>query len=293
MGYNIFRWYVELCTRMSYSHIFVEGLENIPADGAVILAPNHCTTLMDALVVAQTRKEMTAFGARADMFKNSIAGPLLRWMKIVPLARLRDGASEIAKNYAVFDEVTDVLGHDVPFCIFAEGTHRPSREVQPIRKGIFRIAELARQTLDKPVFIVPVGLDFEDFFEYMSDVTVRFGEPLDASGFVGQDARVLTDMLRQKIQDLSTHIDIEKPVSRCIALRVFLAILALPLFIILFLISSPIILITLLVKRKVKDRAWINTIRFGCRLPLIVLWPFHSGFYKMLRYYKKLYKSLI
>ena len=287
--YNFWRAYVDLGTRMSYSRIRVEGLENVPEDGAVILVPNHCTTLMDALVVLQVKKSVTVFGARADMFKNKTAASILRWLKIVPLARLRDGASELTKNYAVFDEISEVLAHNVPFCIFAEGTHRPQREVQPIRKGVFRIAELARQNLNVPLYLVPVGLDFDDFFEYMSGLTIRFGHAMDASEFEGRDSRELTEMLRGKIQELSDHrsdtgVAISNPL-----LRVLFAILFLPLFLLNFVISSPILLLTLLVKRKIKDRAWINTIRFGCRLPLIVFWPFHSGFYFMLNFYRKLF----
>lgn len=287
--YNFWRAYVDLGTRMSYSRIRVEGLENVPEDGAVILVPNHCTTLMDALVVLQVKKSVTVFGARADMFKNKTAASILRWLKIVPLARLRDGASELTKNYAVFDEISEVLAHNVPFCIFAEGTHRPQREVQPIRKGVFRIAELARQNLNVPLYLVPVGLDFDDFFEYMSGLTIRFGHAMDASEFEGRDSRELTEMLRGKIQELSDHrsdtgVAISNPL-----LRVLFAILFLPLFLLNFVISSPILLLTLLVKRKIKDRAWINTIRFGCRLPFIVFWPFHSGFYYMLNFYRKLF----
>lgn len=287
--YNFWRAYVDLGTRMSYSRIRVEGLENVPEDGAVILVPNHCTTLMDALVVLQVKKSVTVFGARADMFKNKTAASILRWLKIVPLARLRDGASELTKNYAVFDEISEALAHNVPFCIFAEGTHRPQREVQPIRKGVFRIAELARQNLNVPLYLVPVGLDFDDFFEYMSGLTIRFGHAMDASEFEGRDSRELTEMLRGKIQELSDHRSDTGVVISNPLLRVLFAILFLPLFLLNFVISSPILLLTLLVKRKIKDRAWINTIRFGCRLPFIVFWPFHSGFYFMLNFYRKLF----
>lgn len=276
---------------MSYSHIKVEGFENIPDDGAVIFTPNHCTTLMDALVVLQVRKEPTVFGARADMFRNPTAASILRWLKIVPMARLRDGATELSKNYAVFDEVTEVLAHDVPFCLFVEGTHRPEREVQPIRKGVFRIAELARQNMDKPVYIVPVGLDFEDFFEYMSGLTIRYGEPIDTSEFENRDSRELTDMLRTKIQELSDRPDERKSAAMSPVLRILIAILILPLFILNFAVSSPILLLTCFIKRKNKDRAWINTIRYCCRLPFIIFWPFHSGFYYMLNFYRKLFTS--
>ena len=51
--YDILKPFVDWCTRRSYKKIKVTGLENLPKDGAVLLAPNHCNTLMDALVVLQ------------------------------------------------------------------------------------------------------------------------------------------------------------------------------------------------------------------------------------------------
>ena len=69
-GYSILRPVVDWNIKHSYRKIEVCGKENIPADGAVILAPNHCNTLMDALVILRAFKDQTVFGARADRFKN-------------------------------------------------------------------------------------------------------------------------------------------------------------------------------------------------------------------------------
>ena len=52
-AYSLLRPYIDWCTRTSFSYLEVSGKENIPTDGAIILAPNHCNTLMDALLVLQ------------------------------------------------------------------------------------------------------------------------------------------------------------------------------------------------------------------------------------------------
>ena len=51
LGYDILRPIVDWNIFQSYRRIAVKGKENIPTDGAVIIAPNHCNTLMDALVI--------------------------------------------------------------------------------------------------------------------------------------------------------------------------------------------------------------------------------------------------
>ena len=51
LGYSLLRPIVDWHTKASYRKIEVRGEENLPTDGPVILAANHCNTLMDALVV--------------------------------------------------------------------------------------------------------------------------------------------------------------------------------------------------------------------------------------------------
>ena len=152
-GYRLCQAYVNLATRSTFRSVRVEGLENVPSEGAVLLAPNHCATLMDPLLMLVALRRPVGFGARSDIFANPRIARILRWLRIVPLARERNGLSEVAKNFAVFDEIIDCIGHDVPFCMYAEGTHRPERGMLPVKKAIFRIARMAREQLGKPVYM--------------------------------------------------------------------------------------------------------------------------------------------
>ena len=68
--YSSLRPVVDWCCRHSYRRFEMHGEENLPEDGALILAPNHTNTLMDALVMLRAYKGPTVFGARADIFKN-------------------------------------------------------------------------------------------------------------------------------------------------------------------------------------------------------------------------------
>ena len=99
--YSLLRLYVDRMIESSYSEMQVIGEENIPQDGAVIIAPNHCNTLMDPLVVLRARKEPTVFGARADIFNNKTAAAALRFLRILPMVRKRDGLRNVAKNHDV------------------------------------------------------------------------------------------------------------------------------------------------------------------------------------------------
>ena len=180
-GYTRCRHYTDLITRSCFRSIRIEGRERIPAEGAVILAPNHCATLLDPMLQLLLRpdKAPIAFGARSDIFANPRTAKILRWLRIVPIARERNGLNEVAKNFEVFDEIVDCLDHDVPFCMYAEGTHRAERGMLPVKKGLFRVAKMASDHLGKPVYIFPIGTCYEDFFRGQTRVRMRVGEPME------------------------------------------------------------------------------------------------------------------
>ena len=88
--YDSLRPIVDWCVKHSYRKVEVKGKENIPSDGAVIIAPNHCNTLMDALVVLCAFDDESVFGARADLFKRPFIAKLMYFVRILPMMRQRD-----------------------------------------------------------------------------------------------------------------------------------------------------------------------------------------------------------
>lgn len=212
--YKALRPFVDLCTTLSFHKVQVEGMENIPDDGAVIFSPNHCNTLMDALVVLRTRTGPTVFGARADMFENPVAAKALHFLKIVPMVRKRDGIRKVIRNLDIIDDIVEVLGENVPFCIFPEGTHRPKHSLLPVGKGVFRIAVTANDDLNSKIYVVPVGIEYGDYYRYASTSLVQFGKPVPVTEYIASSAelpeaeryRTMTATLRERMAGLITYI---------------------------------------------------------------------------------------
>lgn len=291
--YSLLRPYADAITRLGYRKFRIEGER--PPEGAVIIAPNHTNTLMDAMVVLRTRRAPTVFGARSDIFDNPTVAKILRFLRILPMVRRRDGIRKVLRNYEIFSEVDEVLGNNVPFCIFSEGRHRPMHSLLPIGKGISRIAFSSAES--RHTIIIPTGIDHSDFFHYMSDVTVRYGEPLDVNAFLeahkedteAAQHQALRDELFQRISSLITYLpddgtyearwaEIEARRPRKPAwLRYTLAVLLLPLFLLSAVLTLPMWgLAEYLCHYKVKDAAFRNTVRFGVRFALTpilgILW---------------------
>jgi len=187
--YLFLRRYVDFMIKSAYRRVEYHGKEKIPKDGAIIYAPNHTNTLMDALVVLAMNREAKVFVARADVFKQPTILKILTFLKMLPINRIRDGRSSLAKNEEINDIVVDVLRDKVPFCILPEGTHRTKHSLMQLQKGIFRIALQANDSFgDKmPVYIVPVGIEYGHFFRFRSSLLVQIGEPINVTQFVKEN----------------------------------------------------------------------------------------------------------
>ena len=209
--------YVDFTFKLAYRRVEYYGKEKIPHDGAIIYAPNHTNTLMDALAVLGINKSAKVFVARADIFKNPVALKVLTFFKMLPINRRRDGMDNLlAQNEEINDIVVDVLRDGVPFCILPEGTHRAMHSLMPLQKGIFRIAMQANDAFgDKmPIYIVPVGIEFGHFFRYRSSLLLQVGEPINVTQFIKEHAdlsvpqqiNVLRDELSDQMKKLILHI---------------------------------------------------------------------------------------
>ncbi|MBQ3723320.1 MAG: 1-acyl-sn-glycerol-3-phosphate acyltransferase [Bacteroidales bacterium] len=218
---NDWRYYVlknwcDATVRSLFSDIESEGWENVPTDGAVLMAPNHCNTLMDALVVLQDRKDATLFGARADVFRKPILNKFLRFLRILPIPRVRDGLQEVLHNRETMEEVIECLDHGMRYAMFAEGTHRPMHSLLPLKKGITRTALLANERFggSKPVYIVPMGLEYEDYYRLQTSLKIRYGKPINVTEYVAAHAdageaeihRGLLGILKERIAGLITYL---------------------------------------------------------------------------------------
>ncbi len=213
--YSTLHHYVRAAVRLSYRDIVHVGTENIPKDGAIIFAPNHTNTLMDALVVLTYDHGPKVFVARADIFRNRKLAKVLTFLKIMPIMRQRDGFQAVKKNQETIDRAVDVLKDKIPFCIFPEGTHQAKYSSLPLSKGIFKIAFQAHEQMpDVPLYIVPVGIRYGDFFRFRSTVRMEFGKPINVGEFIAandqltpqEQANSMRNLLAERLHATIFHI---------------------------------------------------------------------------------------
>lgn len=183
--YNLLSPLVQFGTRCHYNHFDVHGIENLPTNGAYIVAPCHQQALMEPLAVLCFAPKPPVFLARADIFAKPTLRTILTFLKIMPVYRIRDGQDKLGKNKEIFDRCRDVLLDGFPLCLMAEGRHNNRHHLLNMGKGMFRIAGETQAALgDYPLYIVPTGIDFDEYEQPYSNLVVNIGKPIAVQPFM-------------------------------------------------------------------------------------------------------------
>lgn len=190
----------------------------MPKGGSYILAPCHQQTIMDALMMLKITPKTPVFLTRADIFATKIIQKTHAFLRILPVYRVRDGVEELKKNVWVFETCRDILLNGIPLCMMAEGRHNNRHHLLPLGKGISRIAcETQRLMPEEPLFIVPIGLDYDTYERPYGNVVVNIGEPIAIQSFMvsyeGNEAQTFND-IRERLAEAmkSLMLDISNEV---------------------------------------------------------------------------------
>jgi 1-acyl-sn-glycerol-3-phosphate acyltransferase len=185
MGYALVRFIGSFYHRLYYRKFMLMFEEKIPVKSPVIFAINHQNALMDALAIVFTNPQQVVFMARADIFRKKTIASILYFLKILPAYRIRDGFHSVDQNKEVFKEVISAIGNNRPVAILPEGNHLGQKRLRPLKKGAARLALLAEEANDFTLglSIVPVGVDYANYYKPGSDLLVVFGDPVKASDY--------------------------------------------------------------------------------------------------------------
>lgn len=186
----------------------VEGRENFPAKGAVILASNHLS-VFDSFVIPLTVPRQVNFLAKEEYFvgRSPIARLRAAFMRTIGQIPVERGQARA--GLAALDVASEVLARGEVFGIYPEGTR--SRDLR-LGRGHTGVGQLALTT---DAVVVPVALIGTDRiqppgqrFPKPSRVTVRIGKPLNFARYDGMAAspairRAVTDEIMYAIMELS------------------------------------------------------------------------------------------
>jgi 1-acyl-sn-glycerol-3-phosphate acyltransferase len=163
----------------------VEGLENVPQSGAVILASNHLA-VADSFYKCLVVNRRITYLAKAEYFTGTgLKGRLTRWFYTsagqVPIDRSDADAAQGALTTA-----ERILGQGKVLGMYPEGTRSPDGRLYKGKTGLARLA------LQSQVPVIPVAMIGTDVVNppgskmwRFGRVQVKFGKPMDFSRFEG------------------------------------------------------------------------------------------------------------
>lgn len=217
LPYNIlwhyaFFWH----NKIFYKKIYVLNAKNIPNNKPLIFTANHQNALMDALALLFNIKKQLVFMARADMFNNKIIAPILYFLKILPIFRIRDGVEAVKKNDSIFNKTVEVIAGNNGLVILPEGNHAGVHHLRPLKKGFARIAfqTEAAHNFTMHIHIVPVGIEYSNYEDCRSTLIVNFGRAISVKDYEQQyrespvhAINALKEKLSERIREVMLNID--------------------------------------------------------------------------------------
>jgi len=212
LWYNFIRMIIKIGLFFYSKRIKVIGSENIPKKGAVLFAVNHPNGLIDPLIVTTNIFRKNHYLVRAAAFKNPILKKILSSLNLMPIYRIRDGASQLGKNKEIFENCFEIFKKGETLMIFPEGSHNIKRTIRPLSKGFTRIVFGALDKYpDLKITVIPVGITYQNASSYPTKVAVNFGTPILSEEFYNKEElnlsiNSLKIEVSNQLKKLSIHI---------------------------------------------------------------------------------------
>lgn len=177
----------------------VFGAENVPRDGALIVACNHLS-LLDPPVLGASCPRQLHYMAKRQLFNVPLLGPTIHALGAYPVDREGSAAGAIKRSL-------DVLRAGEAIGIFPEGGRNLRGEAQA-RRGVAYLASL----VGAPV--VPAAIVGSDAALRFARMDVVFGRAISLDGSrkaTRDELAKFTDAVMDAIHMLARSVDGERP----------------------------------------------------------------------------------
>ena len=181
MIYHILKYLIKFLLFIFFKRIVINGKNNIPEKGPLIIVSNHPNTFMDPLIIASITNNRIGFVGNAGIFSNKVLASILRYFHVIPIYRKKDvRPGESPDNNGAFFKCYQYLSEGNMLLIFPEGNSYYELKLREIKTGTARIA-LSYEELNNfngNLKILPVTLDYSDSIQFRSMISVTIGETM-------------------------------------------------------------------------------------------------------------------
>jgi len=175
--YRFAKWLVGPLYRIAF-RMRVEGVENVPMQGGVILCANHSSG-HDPVMVGVASPRPVIFMAKEELFRNPFLRVLIRALGAFPVRRGHP-------DRAALRRALEVLESGGCFGVFPEGTRVRGADLGKAEPGTAYLA------LKSGATVIPVGVSSS--YRLFRPTVVRFGQAVDLSAY--QTEKLTSEILR-------------------------------------------------------------------------------------------------
>jgi 1-acyl-sn-glycerol-3-phosphate acyltransferase len=154
----------------------VDGRENIPSEGGVLIVSNH-QSLLDPILLPIRLERPFNYIAKSELFQNRMFAWFLRW--VFNAFPVHQGHSDVK---AVKETIRRLqAGHVMN--IYPEGARTEDGEIGPLQPGVALIVERAQVPVVPAVIVGAYeAWPIHRRFLRRGSIRIRFGPPMDLAG---------------------------------------------------------------------------------------------------------------
>ncbi len=191
-------WSLASLIRPFYCRFHVEGRENVPLYGSLILASNHNPGL-DFCILGLVSPRQIYFMAKIEIFRH------LPWLKPVLISIGTFPVNRSAHDVGAVRQAVQIVRDGYALGMYPEGTRSRTGALQKAKTGAARIAMEAAAPVVPVVVINSPAVLKGPFLPWKAPlVTVRFGPVFTVEGDAndGEQARANTEIIMRHIAAL-------------------------------------------------------------------------------------------
>lgn len=203
---SVVAWLCKALMGIFFREVEVKGLERMPRGVPLILVANHHNSLIDPALVLAHLDADPRFLAKSTLWKIPGMRQLLELAGVIPVYRRQDEGTDTSRNQETFARCHEELAQGGAIALFPEGISHDAPHLAELKTGAARIALEAEERFGPlGTWIVPVGLTFEEKGTFRSRALVRIGTPIDVAAWQVEQARELTQAIREGLAEVTLN----------------------------------------------------------------------------------------
>ncbi|MCP5060315.1 MAG: hypothetical protein GY937_26755 [bacterium] len=199
-------WLCKALMGVFFREVEVMGRERLPRGVPLLLVANHHNSLVDPALLLAHLDVDPRFLAKSTLWHIPVMRRLLDLASVIPVYRRQDEGADTSRNQETFARCHEELAAGGAIALFPEGISHDAPHLAELKTGAARIALEAEERFGPlGTWIIPVGLTFEEKGTFRSRALIRIGTPIDVSAWQADQARTLTDAIREGLAEVTLN----------------------------------------------------------------------------------------